>query len=597
MPDEEKQTILKTLKISYGLLSKNERKKLKLLSAFILLCSFFEFFSVGSLFPYIKIISDPSIIYRSHKLSLMFHFFKFKNAYFFIIFLGVVIMFLILLKALLGLLNNYFQVKFSAQVKNRMGVALFENYLYLPIKELNELKSTYISKHILYDVNVYYTVVSAILNLITNSFMVFALISLMLFVSSFALTATLLILGSLMLIFIKMTRKKNQILGKENEKIMRYLYRHVDESLKGVKDIKAFCKEEYFLNYFIELQSIGIQQTVSTNVMANIPTVLINTLGFVIILGVVLSLLVINGSILNMLPTLGLIAISIQRLLPGLTLVTSSFGTIRIYTAVVFKLSELLKGFKNKDEVKITEDIPTLKFEKEITLEHIYFSYSNEQWVLQNINLMIKKNEILGIMGKSGSGKSTLIDVILGLYTTQKGRIFCDGVLVQQSLLKELKNGIAYIPQKPFIFDATLQRNITFGSLEESVNLDLLMQAIEISQLSDLVSDLPNGIDEFLGENAVKISGGQRQRIGLARAIYSNSDIIILDESTSALDLETEHNFYIALKNWARDKKTILIISHRDTLFSYCDRVLTVESGEIFESDTQVILPEIVDTI
>lgn len=574
--------VIKTFRCLYGLLTGLERKRIIYLAFFMLLCACIEFISVGSLFPYIKIISDPGVIQRNHQLHSVYTMLHFSNNYQFIIFVGVLILLIMVVKVSVGMFNNYIQALFSAKLKNRIAIELFKSFMFMPCSELASQKTTFYSKYLLYDVENFFAVVAALLKVISNTLMLTALIVLLFVINPGLLMVSIGLLGALVLLSIKSTKRKFLKLGKESEKAYRYLYRTVDESLKGVKDIKIFLKENYFIDRFSILQKKLSHIKVIMSVFANMPTAIINTLGFGIMLGAVLVLFIVHhGNIVTILPTMAIIALSVQRLLPTLTLITTSLGTVRTYSIVVYKLHEIIHQEKSEDAIKDKTQQQIAVCSRNLELKNVTFSYDDRGVILDNVSLKIEKNSIVGIVGKSGSGKSTLVDLILGLYHPDEGAVLCDGVPVGGSLLENYQGRIAYVSQAPFILDATLKENIAFGIEQEDLCLDKLNSAIRVAQLSEVVNEFENGINEELGEAAVKLSGGQKQRIGIARALYTDADILIFDESTSALDLETEVNFYAALKQWANKTKIIFLISHRKTLLDYCDQVVVMNNKSI----------------
>lgn len=588
MKQEKYHTVLNALKESYFIFTKSEKIRAVKLIMMAVLCSFFEFISIGALFPYIKIISHPEVIHDNKKLNYLYHLFHMKSEFEFFVLIGLGIMGLILLKAAIGVYNNYVQTKFSADVKNRIASNLFSRFMYLPLSKVLKEKSTFYSKYLLYDVENFFCILSALLKIVTNFLMMSALVALMLMVSPFLLMLSLFLLGGLVLLCIRVTKERSHRLGKQSEVTYRYLYRCIDESLKGVKDIQLFKVEDKFIRNFMQLQRQANQQRVSLAVMANIPMVAINTLGFGVLLAIVLIMLLIHGNILNILPTLGIIALSVQRLLPGMTLITASLSTVRTYSVVIFKLSDLLnESHHYRSNRAVTKDKP-VNFKYWLGLQDVVFSYKEGSTLFNKLSIRFKKNCITGIIGKSGSGKSTLIDILLGLYPISSGAIICDDKPLEGSLLSSYKDRVAYISQKPFILDTTLKNNIAFGEDGQDIDLQRLKIAIQVSQLQDIVDDFPNGSDEELGEDAVNLSGGQKQRVGIARAIYNDADLIIFDESTSALDVETERNFYKALKQWSNQQKTIIIISHRKTLLECCDHIVIMRDGKVVNDNDKV---------
>jgi ABC-type multidrug transport system fused ATPase/permease subunit len=234
-----------------------------------------------------------------------------------------------------------------------------------------------------------------------------------------------------------------------------------------------------------------------------------------------------------------------------------------------------------------------LKFTDRIEVEELTFRYAADaDLTLNHINLQIQKGQAIGLIGRSGAGKSTLVDVILGLLTPESGDIKVDGVSVLNDL-RAWQSLIGYIPQSIFLMDQTIARNIAFGVADEHIDLHRLNRAVEAAQLSELVDQLPDGLDTFVGERGIRLSGGQRQRIGIARALYHEREILILDEATSALDNETEALVSQAIQSLS-GTKTMIIIAHRLSTIEHCDRIYLLEKGQVVKSGSyqEVVLGE-----
>jgi ABC-type multidrug transport system fused ATPase/permease subunit len=185
----------------------------------------------------------------------------------------------------------------------------------------------------------------------------------------------------------------------------------------------------------------------------------------------------------------------------------------------------------------------------------------------------------VGIVGDSGSGKTTLIDIFLGLLKPQKGKILVDGVDISENL-KSFQSLIGYVPQDVYLLDDSLKRNIAFGKKEDEIDNEMITETIKISQLDDVVNKLSNGLNSNVGERGSKFSGGEKQRIGIARSLYNKPKILVLDEATSSLDLETEKNFINSIHE-LKDDKTILIISHRESTLQNCDIIYEISQGKL----------------
>ena len=288
----------------------------------------------------------------------------------------------------------------------------------------------------------------------------------------------------------------------------------------------------------------------------------------------------------ELITTLALLAGAAFRLIPSINRIIASSQTIRFNTSAIHTLK---KEFQSMDKINKEEKSKILDFVNNITLENIYFRFPNsEKYTIENLSMKIPIGNTVGIIGSTGAGKSTLIDIILGLLNPSEGVVKINHVPIL-SVTKSWQKHIGYVPQSIYLIDDTLRKNIAFGLSEEEIDDDLVNQAIKFSQLENLVKLLPNGLDSEIGERGVRLSGGERQRIGIARALYNSPKILVLDEATSSLDVNTERdvmNSVLLLKN----KITIIIVAHRLTTVENCDYLYKIKNGKIEEEGIPKII-------
>ena len=222
-------------------------------------------------------------------------------------------------------------------------------------------------------------------------------------------------------------------------------------------------------------------------------------------------------------------------------------------------------------------------FNNAIKFDAVSFSYSPAKKIVSGLTLSIKKGETIGLVGPSGTGKTTVVDLLLRLFTPQKGVILIDGKDIQSVDLKEWREKIGYVPQDIFLINDSIKNNIRFYN--ESVSEKDIIEAAKMANIYDTVTELSEKFDTVVGERGVKLSGGQKQRIVLARALARKPEILILDEATSAIDAESEKLIQQSIKN-LRGKMTILIIAHRPSTVMNCDRLIVLKKGKILEEDS-----------
>jgi ABC-type bacteriocin/lantibiotic exporter with double-glycine peptidase domain len=218
---------------------------------------------------------------------------------------------------------------------------------------------------------------------------------------------------------------------------------------------------------------------------------------------------------------------------------------------------------------------------KSISLHNVEFEYphTNEP-AIKDLSLKINESDIIGFIGSSGAGKTTLIDVILGLLKPQKGELFYNDILLDEKTVGNWRSLVAYLPQDVFLLDDTLERNIALGVFDNEIDKKKVLESIEKARLTDMVSNLPLGIKTLVGERGVKVSGGQKQRISLARAFYHGREVLVMDESTSALDTGTEQQIVEEIKR-LKGEKTIIVIAHRLTTLQHCNAIYRLDGGRL----------------
>ncbi|WP_440933640.1 ATP-binding cassette domain-containing protein, partial [Candidatus Pelagibacter sp.] len=375
-------------------------------------------------------------------------------------------------------------------------------------------------------------------------------------------------------------RKKLKKLGTQVTKFTSSRVRFLEDSFYIVQNIKIDQSEKFFIKKFREISFKTSENLRKIAFIVESPKSLIE-----LTMLLVIFVLLLNFSFFFEIETskfislIGLFVFGMFRILPSYNRVLLALNNIKAhYGCIQVIKSQLVDYDEVVEKEKVLTNENTKSFNK-IKLENIYFEYNKNNPILENVNFETNRGEIIGILGENGSGKSTLLNILCGLIVPQKGSILLDGNK-PKSYDQIIKGKIGYIPQKIYLSDDTIKNNITLGKNEDEINNDSYEKAIKLSRLDDVINKLNEKENTRVGERGIKLSGGQQQRIGLARAIYKNPEILILDEATNALDFETEMQILNKIKGF-KDKMFIFLVSHNKKNFEICDKILELKSKRI----------------
>ena len=359
--------------------------------------------------------------------------------------------------------------------------------------------------------------------------------------------------------------------------------RVIQEAIGSIKDIILNNNHDLFISSYEKVEEPKWIKMRDNQFLSHFPRFTIESFAFVImsIIGYLLSRN--NDSGFEAITLLGVFALGSQKLLPSLQGCYGQISHIRSRAASVIAVL----GYLNQPLPKIEKDEikkSKLIFEN-ISLNNVHFSYDKKSpAVLKNIDFTINAKEIVGIIGPSGSGKSTLIDILMGLLPPTKGSIKLNGKnldhIKKRGFLNQYHSLIGHVPQSVFLSNRTIQENIAFGVEYKFINKEKIINSAKLAQIDSFIDRQPHKYETIFGEDGSKLSGGQKQRIGIARAIYKDASILVLDEATSSLDENTERAFIESLEKLSK-KMTIIIIAHRLSTIKICNRLIEINRGEI----------------
>jgi ABC-type multidrug transport system fused ATPase/permease subunit len=290
------------------------------------------------------------------------------------------------------------------------------------------------------------------------------------------------------------------------------------------------------------------------------------------------------GKTETIMPVISLYVMAGYRLMPALQQIYSGLTQIKFNHSA---FEALVHDFSISNNEKVEQiKHATIPFKDKFEISNLSFSYENtDTKTLDELNLIVYPNTTVGIVGSTGAGKTTLIDLILGLLVPESGSVSLDGVEINKHNISGWQNNIGYVAQSIYLTDDTIEANIAFAKSRDEININKAIKAAKMANLHEFITTLPEQYKTFVGERGVRLSGGQRQRIGIARALYNNPDVLVLDEATSSLDGITEEIIIDAMTSLSH-KKTIIMIAHRLSTVKECDVIHLMANGKIVDSGT-----------
>jgi ATP-binding cassette subfamily B protein len=546
----------------------------------MIIVSLLEIISIGLVVPFMGALTSPEIIFNSSYADQFLEVLGIEQPEEILLPLTIVFVSSSLISGLFRVLLLFLSTRLSFAAGADFGLDMYRKTLYQPYSIHCSLNSSEVISSITNKANlITFNLLLPILNILSSTFILIAIVGLMAFLYPIVAIISIMILSSIYGSIILLTQKKLKKNGKIIALETTFLIKVLQEGLGGIRDTLISSNQEIYCSVY-QRADRSLRTAQASNIfMGACPRFIVETFGMILIAGIAYTATINNFSILELIPILGIMAYSTQKLLPVIQAVYSSWSAIE---SGISSLEDILRLLDQKLPIfAYRKKIKSLSFKKSVLLNKVYFKHNTSSFfVLKNVNLEIKKGSRLGVIGKTGSGKSTFLDLFLGLLVPTKGSMYVDGKLLHSNNQYAWSLNIASVPQTIFLTDGTIEENIAFGLPKNKIDMALVKSSARQAMLAEDIESWPEQYNTLVGERGVRLSGGQRQRIGIARALYKQAKIIIFDEATSALDYKTEKSVINTIHNLSKDL-TIIIVSHRPSSLKICTEIIEVKNGEV----------------
>ena len=571
------------------LLDKKQKHKMVLLVFLMLIGAVLETLGVSMILPVMSVVMEENAVQKHAYLQVicdLFHIaYDDTRTLMILVMVGLIVIFAV--KNVFLFFQQKVQLKFVYTNQFATSRRMMINFMERPYEYYLNADTSVIQRSITSDVNNMYGLILSLLQLVSEGIVFVCLIAVSL-VSDVMMSITVALLLVVVLAIIKWVLKPiMRKAGEENQDYYSGLYKWIDQSVMGIKEIKIANKENYFINEYAKCGEGYVNAVQRYNLYNATPRLLIETVALAGMIFYMMIQLLSGVQVTAILPQLTLLALVAMRLIPCANRINNHLTSISYFEPFFMGVSDNLQEEIRDESIDYNAasyqkkvEVQKLEIRHNIQLKDIVYKYPNtETLIFDRANMEIPIGKSVGIVGTSGAGKTTIVDILLGLLQIQSGEILADGVEVREHYQSFLKD-IGYIPQTIFMIDSTIRKNVAFGVADEEIDDAKVWRALQEAQLDEFVRGLPDGLDTSIGERGIRISGGQRQRIGIARALFEDPEVLVLDEATSALDNETEAAIMESI-NMLHGKKTLIIIAHRLQTIEKCDMVYRVEKGQV----------------
>lgn len=575
-----------------ALLNTEERRLSYGLLGLIVLAGFTDTIGVSSILPFMAVVGNPELIQTNPSLHNLYVWFEFESPHSFLIGLGIGALVMMLMSNTVSLAGSTAILWFSSNLGHRLSTEILATYVKQPYTYFLERNTSNLVMNCTDDVmRMVQGIIIPLLQGIAKVIVAGSMLLLVMWVDPWLAVLSGLMIGTVYTIVFVNVRQKMSDLGRASKRANRERFRLAAEILHGIKELRILGRDDAYRERFIEHSALYARNQWLSSAMNFMSRYVIESIAFGSLIVLVLYLLATHQDIKEALPIMTLYALAAYRLLPAFQQIFGSATQVRFNMSSMEAVEEQLHTLVRAPDTGLpsrSQREPDVgPFQEQIALRNLSFQYPHTAAPhINHLNLTIPRHKTVAIVGSTGAGKTTLIDIILGLLEPHNGALVVDGIRITSKNVASWQRQLGYVPQHIYLADDTIAANIAFGVAPKDQDRARVKHAAHIAHIHDFVAgELPDGYDTIIGERGVRLSGGQRQRIGIARALYSDPDVLVLDEATNSLDTLTENIVTEAIREISHTK-TIIVIAHRLNTVQQADIIYLLENGRITDQGT-----------
>ncbi|MDN3398525.1 ABC transporter ATP-binding protein [Psychrobacter sp. APC 3426] len=581
--------MLKVIKQLFALLTDKQLKQFYVLQVLVVIMAFTELLGIASIAPFMALVGDISILETNGVFAQLYQMSGIDNPMDFLFYAGVVVLVMLTFSTVVSMFTIWKLSIFGARIGTEIADRLYSYYMQQSWQFHASGSSAQLTKQVSTEAaRISNGIIQPLVQM--NAKLVLALfisVSIVIYDPLIAILGLFIFSLAYFLLY-RLVRKKLVSNGQKLSEVSTQRFRLMNEGFGGIKDVLLLNRSHDFIARFHDSGKVFARAQGTNIAISQVPRYFIELIAFGAMISLVLVLIKVHsGNLGEVLPILAVYALAAFKLLPALQQIYSSVSTIKGNVAAFEAVKEDLQSSFEKQKTISKAPMPTaIKLSNNIALKGIEFSYPDkDRAAVDGVSMSIPVNSVIGLVGSSGSGKSTLIDLLLGLLTPQQGSLYVDDIRITADNKRAWQDLLGFVPQSIFLSEGTIAENIAFGVPARDISLEQVNKALTLANLTELVEQLPDGVNTKVGERGVQLSGGQRQRIGIARALYHEAEVLVFDEATSALDGITEKIVMDAIHEFS-GKKTIIMIAHRLKTVEKCDLIYFMEHGKIIDHGT-----------